>query len=189
MNLMLFARQLPSLQLLMVHTVALCDCRFQDKEGINLLSILDTSDLESVPRMHGLLQMEQLADQYQMDSDDLATEWKSLLDQLTDTAANDRTLPSVYKLLHTEGIGHAAQFPLLTRLYAVAIALPVSTAGVERVFSQLKLMKTAHRNRLKEQTLQMLLRLKINCKPELFVTCLPRAAKAWLHAKARRFAV
>ena len=98
MNLMLFARQLPSLQLLMVHTVALCDCMFQDKEGISLLSILDTSDLESVPRMPGLLQMEQLADHYQMDSDDLATEWKSLLDQLTDTAANDRTLPSVYKL-------------------------------------------------------------------------------------------
>ena len=173
----------------MVYTVALCDCRFEDKEVINLLSILDTSDLESVPRMHGLQQMEQLAAHYQTDRDDLTTEWTSLLDQLKDTAANYRTLPSVYKLLHTEDIGLAAQLPLLTQLYAVAIALPVSTAGVERVFSQLKLMKTAYRNRLKEQTLQMLLQLKINCKPELFVTCLPRAAKAWLQAKARRFAV
>ena len=136
----------------MVYTVALCDCRFEDKEVINLLSILDTSDLESVPAMHGLLQMEQLADHYQMDSDDLTTEWTSLLDQLTDTAANDRTLPSVYKLLHTEDIGLAAQ--LLTRLYAVAITLLGSTAGVERVFSQLKLMNMAHHNRLKEQTLQ-----------------------------------
>ena len=72
------------------------------------------------------------------------TEWTSLLDQLTDSAANDRTLPSVYKLLHTEDIGLAAQLPLLTRLYAVAITLLGSTAGVERVFSQLKLMKTAH---------------------------------------------
>ena len=136
-----------------------------------------------------MLQMEQLADHYQMDSDDLTTEWTSLLDQLTDSAANDRTLPSVYKLLHTEGIGLAAQLLLLTRLYAVAITLLGSIAVVERVFSQLKLMKMAHRNRLKEQTLQMLLQLKINCKPELFVTCLPRAAKAWLQAKARRFAV
>ena len=174
----------------MVYTVALCDCRFEDKEVINLLSILDTSDLESVPtmhgllqmeqladhlesvprmhgllqmeqladhlesvpRMHGLLQMEQLADHYQMDSDDLTTEWTSLLEQLTDTAANDRTLPSMYKLLHTEDIGLAAQ--LLTRLYAVAITLLGSTAGVERVFSQLKLMNMAHHNRLKEQTLQ-----------------------------------
>ena len=95
--------------------------------------------------MHGLLQMEQLADHYLMDSDDLTTEWTSLLDQLTDSAANDRTLPSIYKLLHTEDIGLAAQLPLLTCL-AVAITLPVSTAGVDRVFSQLKLMKMVHRN-------------------------------------------
>ena len=144
--------------------------------------------LESVPRMHGLLQVEQLADLYLMDSDGLTTEWTSLLDQLTDTAANYRTLPSVYKLLHTKHSDLAVQFPLLTCL-AVAITLLGSIADVERVFSQLKLMKTAHHNRLKEQTLQMILQLNINCKPELFVTCLPRAAKAWLHKKARRFAV
>ena len=37
------------------------------------------------------------------------------------------TMTCIYRLLHTEGLGHAARYPLLTRLYAVAIALPVST--------------------------------------------------------------
>ena len=36
------------------------------------------------------------------------------------------TMTCIYRLLHTEGLGHAARYPLLTRLYAVAIALPVS---------------------------------------------------------------
>ena len=165
-----------------------CAFRFCDKGVINLLASLDTSDLESLPALHGLLEMEQLADHFNVNSDDLAAEWTQLQDHLSDTAATDRTLPSIYRLLRMEGLGLAARYPLLTRLYAVAIALPVSTAGVERVFSQLKLMKTAHRNRLKEGTLQMLLKLKINCNKELFAACLPLAAKDWLDEKKRRLA-
>ena len=155
---------------------------------VNSLSVLDTSDLESVPAMHGLLEMDQLADHFDLDSDDLAAEWTRLQEHLDDLPAAERSLPSIYRLLHTVGLGLATQFPLLTRLYAVAIALPVSTAGVERVFSQLKLMKTAHRNRLKEATLQTLLKLKINCNTDMFAVCLPLAARGWLREKNRRLA-
>ena len=48
-------------------------------------------------------------------------------------------------------------------------------------------MKTAHRNRLKEGTLQTLLKLKINSK-ELFEACLLLAATDWLDENKRRSA-
>ena len=34
----------------------------------------------------------------------------------------------------------------MKRLYTKILSLPLGTAGVERVFSQLKLIKTTHRN-------------------------------------------
>ena len=49
-------------------------------------------------------------------------------------------------------------------------------------------MKTAHRNRLKEGTLQTLLKLKINSNKELFEACLLLAATDWLDENKRRSA-
>ena len=50
---------------------------------------------------------------------------------------------------------------LVTKLAAVGYCLPLSTAGVERVLSQVKLIKPDHRNRLQEETLQMLLNVTL----------------------------
>ena len=61
------------------------------------------------------------------------------------TLASDETLSSLY--------------PSFSKLSAVALVLPVSTADCERGFSTLKRIKTAPRNRLKTETLDMLIRI------------------------------
>ena len=46
--------------------------------------------------------------------------------------------------------------------------------------SQLAMVKTKHGNRLKMETLQALLCIKMNCSDAMFEECVPAAAKAWL---------
>ena len=48
-------------------------------------------------------------------------------------------------------------YPAFSKLSSIALILPVSTAHCERGFSTLKRIKTAPRNRLKTQTLDMLI--------------------------------
>ena len=49
-------------------------------------------------------------------------------------------------------------YPMVARLLASAAVLPLGTAEVERVFSQLKLVKSGHRSCLKISTLTKLLK-------------------------------
>ena len=67
---------------------------------------------------------------------------------------------------------------------SVAISLPLSTAEVERVFSQVKLVKTPS---MKTSSLSKLLMIKLNCDHELFKTkVLDKAATRFFAAKNRR---
>ena len=61
---------------------------------------------------------------------------------------------------------HSSLHPSFSKLSSVALILPVSTADCERDFSTLKRIKTAPRNRLKTQTLDMLIRIPSE-KPEI----------------------
>ena len=50
-------------------------------------------------------------------------------------------------------------YPTLSKLAAITLTLPISTAHVERGFSTMKRIKTDTRNRLKTETLDKLIRL------------------------------
>ena len=65
--------------------------------------------------------------------------------EVMQTLALDETVSSLY--------------PSFSKLSAMALVLPVSTADCERGFSTLKRIKTAPRNRLKTETLDMLIRI------------------------------
>jgi len=56
------------------------------------------------------------------------------------------------------------KYPNLIKLFATLSSLPFSNAAVERVFSQLKLVKTDHRNSLKSMSLVSLLHSKLSLK-------------------------
>ncbi len=56
--------------------------------------------------------------------------------------------------------GQQKVYPNLTKVVSTALSLPFSNAAVERVFSQLKLIKSDHRAVLKEESLLALLSTK-----------------------------
>jgi len=56
----------------------------------------------------------------------------------------------------------STNFPLIAKLSKALLSLPHSSAGVERVFSKLKLIKNERRNCLNNDTLESLLICKVN---------------------------
>ena len=77
-------------------------------------------------------------------------------------------------------------FPLVGRVMAAAGVLPLSTAEVERVFSQLKLIKTDHRCSLKTKRLEQLLNIKLSCTDDLFSKLMPTVVTTFFRMKSRR---
>ena len=75
------------------------------------------------------------------------------------------TLAEMYETLCVPG--RAFLFPNILVLLEMAVICPVGNATVERLFSYLKLVKSRLRNNLGDQTLDSLLRIKIECKDEL----------------------
>jgi hypothetical protein len=60
-------------------------------------------------------------------------------------------------------------YPLVSKLYSIAVIQPLSTAAeVERIFSQVALIKTSHRANIKTETLSKILNIKYNCDQTLF---------------------
>lgn len=133
--------------------------------------------------------MEVLARHYEMDQEILLTQWQNFIDIVSSYEQKDRNLPGLLKLFF--GVEHSnkglnAQFPLLGKLLSAANVMPLSTAGVERVFSQLKLIKTDHRCSLSSSTLQHLLSVKLNCSKDLFNKLSCKVVKKFFHVKSRR---
>jgi hypothetical protein len=59
-------------------------------------------------------------------------------------------------------------YPLVSRLYIIAVIQPLVTVEVERIFSQVALIKTSHRANIKTETLSKILTIKYNCDQTLF---------------------
>ena len=70
--------------------------------------------------------------------------------------------------------------PNLIKFFATLSSLPFSNAAVERVFSQLKLVKTDHRNSLKSMSLVSLLQRKLSLKNQGVTAASPQPNKELL---------
>lgn len=77
-----------------------------------------------------------------------------------------------------------ARYPNLKRYVGILFSLPFSNAAVERVFSQLKLIKTDHRNTLKPMSLVSLLQSKIKMKNHRVTAASLKADKELLQLAA-----
>ena len=82
--------------------------------------------------------------------------------------------------------GLQVQFLLVRRVMTAAGVLPLSTAEVERVFSQLMLIKTNHRYSLKTKRLEQLLNIQLNCTDDLFSKPTTIVVKTFYRMKSRR---
>ena len=76
-------------------------------------------------------------------------------------------------------------FPNLHKMASIGLTLPVSTASVERSFSQMKLIKTRRRNSLSEGTLAQLMRIAIESPDKLTDDDLEEVLDIW-NRKPRR---
>ena len=79
-----------------------------------------------------------------------------------------------------------AGFPNLKKLASIALVLPVTTATVERTFSDMKMVKTRLRSRLGEDTLDYALRICIEGQDTLDNHKLECIISHWKHQKNRR---
>ena len=77
-------------------------------------------------------------------------------------------------------------FPNLTKLAAILIVLPVTTATVERTFSSTKLIKTRLCNRMGESTLEHTMIICIEGPDRLSNETLEKVIDHYKHSKQRR---
>ena len=78
--------------------------------------------------------------------------------------------------------------PNMSKLAQLWRVLPVHTAGVERAFSQLKLIKTRTRNSMNEHTLNSLLRVTTEGPPVKAVP-VQKAVQLWVQQRNCRICV
>ena len=79
---------------------------------------------------------------------------------------HERSIMACLKLLLNEKVGLSALYPNNSiHLMSTAAVLPLSTAEVERVFSQVKLVKVI---RMKQVTMNNILHVKLNCNKQCY---------------------
>ena len=78
-----------------------------------------------------------------MISTEIRTEWKTFR-QLLVKQPQDTTASQLKELVSNDML--KAMFPNLNKIVSIGLTIPVSTASVERSFSQMKMIKTRLRN-------------------------------------------
>ena len=79
-------------------------------------------------------------------------------------------------------------FPNLSKIGAICLSIPVTTASVERSFSQMKLIKTRLRSSLNNKSLSNLMKIALESPDELTDSHLEEVVNVW-NRKSRRIVV
>ena len=79
-------------------------------------------------------------------------------------------------------------FPNLSKIGAICLSIPVTTASVERSFSQMKLIKTRLRSSLNDKSLFNLMKIALESPDELTDSHLEEVVNVW-NRKSRRIVV
>jgi hypothetical protein len=145
----------------LVEAVKQIQSRFSDCKNLDVLSCLSPNVAYNlkIPSLSDLYKkMPILADVADLQSVD--TEWRShsLNSDLNDELSAEEYWQVIFK--EKNSLGEQAK-PNLVKVVKLLLSLPYSNAAVERVFSQLKLIKTDHRANLKHESLLALLTTKM----------------------------
>ena len=143
--------------------------RFEDADIIDQLAILDLTGTDLVECMYGYTNMEALATYFDMDSESLLIQWQEFIQIVS--SSDNRSLTHLNELF--QSVDHkdknlSSIYPLVSKLYSIAVIQPLSTAEVERIFSQVALIKTSQRTNIKTETLSKMFNIKYNCDQTLF---------------------
>ena len=100
-------------------------------------------------------EIQDIVSHFLIDNDILINKLSSFIELIGDKECYERSIMACLKLLLNEKLGLSALYPNIIHL--------MGTAEVERVFSQVKLVKCDHRNCMKQVTLNNILHVKLNC--------------------------
>ena len=143
--------------------------RFEDADIIDQLAILDLTGTDLVECMYGYTNMEALATYFDMDSESLLIQWQEFIQILSSSDNRPVThLNELFQSVDHKDKNLSSIYPLVSKLYSIAVIQPLSTAEVERLFSQVALIKTSHRANNKTETLSKIFTIKYNCDQTLF---------------------
>ena len=108
-----------------------------------------------------------------MISNDVTTEWKQFMAK----QPKESMQLQLKELVTNETL--VSMFPNLNTLANISLSIPVSTASVERSFSQMKLLKTRLRNRLSDKNISHLMKIAIESPDQLQDTDLEEIINVW----------
>ena len=152
----------------------------------------DSSTQESFMQ-YGNIHIKNLAEHYQGEddvsvcgsSDECVEEWSSFKQFMHDNYLQLRHKDVIRELCSNKTI--SSIYPNMSTFAKICLVIPIHTAGVERTFSQLKLIKTRIRNRLSEGTLDSLLRIAVEgSSPQDSQSLIREAVELWAKKKNRR---
>ena len=118
-------------------------------------------------------------------SSDIITEWKTFR-QLFVSKPQVNMTSQLKDLALDEML--TTLFPNLSKIAKISLTIPVSTASVERSFSQMKLIKTRLRSSLSDKSLSNLMKIAIESPTELSNSNLEEIVDIW-NRKNRRISV
>ena len=159
------------------------EARFPDSEVISALSVLDPTNMPPEFIFYGEEEIETLSNHFELNAADLVNEWQQFR-ELVHVNYRGHSLPELTKVVHANPVIKES-FPMLSKLLATTLTLPVSTADCERGFSVMNITKTQLRNRMKVETLASLMRISIE-GPPLKEFNFFKTARRWLAMKNRR---
>ncbi len=180
------------------HLIKNINNRFDDKSMMAAFDIINPSKLPPLPTNpstedielfteYGNDNVEKLGSHFQgvvADSSiECIEEWNSFRQFMKDNCSQMKQCEVISKLCNDTAWEEI--YPNMSTLGKICRVIPIHTADVERTFSQLKLTKTKVRNRMKEKTLDSLLRIVIEGPPtsEFAVS---ETVKLWAAKKNRR---
>ena len=111
-----------------------------------------------------------------MISTEIRTEWKTFR-QLLVKQPQDTTASQLKELVSNDML--KAMFPNLNKIASIGLTIPVSTASVERSFSQMKMIKTRLRNSLSDCSVSHLMRIAIEAPEVLPESDLEEIVDVW----------
>ena len=118
-------------------------------------------------------------------SSDVFTEWTTFRHFMFKQPKDDMLL-QLKELASNEMLEN--MFPNLNKLAKISISIPVTTASVERSFSQMKMIKTRLRNRLSDSSLSLLMKIAIESPITMSDSILEEMVDIW-NRKGRKISV
>ena len=107
---------------------------FEDADIIDIidqLAILDLTGTDLIECMYGYTEMEALATYFDMDSESLLIQWQEFIQILSSDNRSLTHLNELFQSVNHKDKNLSSMYPLVSKLYSIAVIQPLSTASLK----------------------------------------------------------